>query len=172
MRSFEFQTLAAYNRWADGRLLRKVKQLDQDQLTRPQQIGPGSLFEALLHILDAQYFWRLAVQTGVGPARNLTIDQLPDLETMQDFWEQEADELASYAASVTDEDLASEFTFRWGTAKPRTRIRWHCLVHVVNHGTQHRAEIGLVLGGLGFSPGNLDFINFVTRQAVKSKLEG
>lgn len=171
MKSSEFQTLAAYNHWADRRILAKVKKLDQELLERPAQIGPNSIFEVLLHILDAHYFWRLAVQTGEGPARKLTVHQVPDLETLENFWEKEAGELASYVASLTNRDLESEFEFTWGTAKPRTRIRWHCLVHLVNHGTQHRAEIGLVLGGMGYSPGNLDLISFVTRQSVKSKLK-
>jgi uncharacterized damage-inducible protein DinB len=171
MKSSEIQTLAAYNRWADSRLLSKVKKLDEDQLMRPQQVGPNSIFDASMHILDAHYFWRLAVQTGVGPAKRLTTKELPDLAAMLDFWEEEAEKLSAYAAGLTDKDLAAEFEFRWGTSKPRRRTRWHCLVHLVNHGTQHRGEIGLVLGQMGYSPGSLDFIIFVTRQGVKSKLK-
>jgi uncharacterized damage-inducible protein DinB len=34
------------------------------------------------------------------------------------------------------------------------------IVHVVNHGTAHRAETGLLLERLGRSPGDLDYVLF------------
>jgi uncharacterized damage-inducible protein DinB len=37
---------------------------------------------------------------------------------------------------------------------------WQMLVHVVNHGTQHRAEVAALLTAEGRSPGELDLINY------------
>ena len=39
------------------------------------------------------------------------------------------------------------------------------LVHVVNHGTQHRAEAAALLTGEGRPPGELDLINFAEERA-------
>jgi uncharacterized damage-inducible protein DinB len=39
------------------------------------------------------------------------------------------------------------------------------LVHVVNHGTQHRAEAAALLTSEGRSPGELDLINYAEEQA-------
>ena len=44
---------------------------------------------------------------------------------------------------------------------PRDRILWHCLYHVVNHGTQHRSEAAALLTDYGSSPGDLDFTLFL-----------
>jgi uncharacterized damage-inducible protein DinB len=37
---------------------------------------------------------------------------------------------------------------------------WQMLVHVVNHGTQHRSEAAALLSAEGRSPGELDMINY------------
>jgi len=38
---------------------------------------------------------------------------------------------------------------------------WHCLWHVVNHGTQHRSEAAALLTRFNQSPGDLDFTVFM-----------
>jgi uncharacterized damage-inducible protein DinB len=48
---------------------------------------------------------------------------------------------------------------------PRTRLLWHILQHIVNHGTHHRSEIGNHLAVLGQSPKDLNFMKFVARNA-------
>jgi uncharacterized damage-inducible protein DinB len=37
---------------------------------------------------------------------------------------------------------------------------WQLLVHVVNHGTQHRAEAAALLTAEGRSPGELDLFDY------------
>jgi uncharacterized damage-inducible protein DinB len=42
---------------------------------------------------------------------------------------------------------------------------WQMLVHVVNHGTQHRAEAGTLLTAEGRTPGDVDLWDFAVLQA-------
>ena len=35
---------------------------------------------------------------------------------------------------------------------------WQLVIHVCNHSTHHRAECGMLLGKLGRSPGDMDFV--------------
>ena len=42
---------------------------------------------------------------------------------------------------------------------------WQALLHVFNHGTQHRSEAAALLTDAGRSPGDLDLIDFAEAQA-------
>jgi uncharacterized damage-inducible protein DinB len=65
---------------------------------------------------------------------------------------------------LTDEQVSGEIEFSWPRARPRRKALWQVVVHVVNHGTQHRAEAGDYLASCGYSPGNLDFLIFVSKE--------
>jgi uncharacterized damage-inducible protein DinB len=171
MKVSELENLVQYNRWANQRLMARVRQLPVHTLNQPDQVGADSILEALVHIVDGENFWRLAAQTGVGPSERLSVELIHDLDTLQSRWSAEADRLSEFLSSLDDDQTGKSVEFRLGSGKPRQQILWHVLLHIVNHGTQHRGEIGIVLGRLGHSPGSLDFISFVTRQAIKSKLD-
>ena len=38
---------------------------------------------------------------------------------------------------------------------------WQALAHVVNHGTQHRSEVAVLLTAAGHSPGDLDMVDYI-----------
>ena len=42
---------------------------------------------------------------------------------------------------------------------------WGMMEHVLNHGTQHRAEVAAMLTGFGHSPGDLDLLFYLARPA-------
>jgi uncharacterized damage-inducible protein DinB len=69
--------------------------------------------------------------------------------------------MQAYLASLRDEDLESHLRYTTDTGIQRDRILWHCLLHVVNHGTQHRSEAAGLLTEYAHSPGDLDFTVFL-----------
>jgi uncharacterized damage-inducible protein DinB len=42
---------------------------------------------------------------------------------------------------------------------------WQQMVHQVNHGTQHRSEVAMILTRCGYSPGWLDFLYYMDVRA-------
>ncbi len=164
MNAAQALTLAEYNRWANGRLLRAAARLAPEQLHAPCWLSQGSLFRTLIHLADAQWSWRLALQEGRMPGYALTEEQFPDFQSLRAYQKQEDDLLAAYAGALQDAQVEAEVEFSWSSARPRRRPLWQVLLHILNHGTHHRSEAGQYMATLGVSPGNLDFILYVAKE--------
>jgi uncharacterized damage-inducible protein DinB len=156
-------TLIDYQAWANNRVLQKAANLPADQLTAPAALSHGTLMATLIHILDVQWYWRTAAHTGNVPLETLTEASFPDVAALRRRWREDDDELRAYVAGLDDAQLNRPVQYQWPRARPRSKTLWHILLHIVNHGTQHRAEAGQYLAQLGRSPGNLDFIIYVSR---------
>ena len=65
-------------------------------------------------------------------------------------------------ASLRDEDLERQITYSSAMLPGRVfqLPLWQLMLHLVNHGTQHRSEIAMRLTQLGYSPGELSMSFF------------
>lgn len=156
-------TLIQYNAWANQRILSKVSRLPASSLTAETFLSHKTILGTAIHILDAQWYWREGAQTGNLPVEKLSPADFPSLPSLKRRWTEEDRILLEYVQVLTDEALNGLVTFSWPRARPRSRPLWQILVHIVNHGTHHRSELGQYLATLGKSPGDLDFIKFIAR---------
>lgn len=162
----EFITLVDYNAWANHRILLKAARLPWDLLYAEAALSHHSILADLIHILDTQWYWREGAQNGRLPIQSLTPTDFTSLISLQKRWEIEDQLLSTFVRGLSDGELKASVTYSWPKARPRSRPLWHILMHIVNHGTQHRGEIGRHLASLGQSPGDLDFIKFVSKKAA------
>ena len=88
----------------------------------------------------------------------------PTVDTVVQQWQAEEAAMRAYLAGLTDADLVDYIRYTTSEGDHRVRLLWHCLFHVVNHGTQHRSEAAAILTGYGYSPGELDFTAFLNEQ--------
>src|SRR5262249_4928744 len=123
----------------------------------------GGLHGTLLHILDAEWGWRMFLQNDNWSYAELNIADFPTLAALNKFWEQEEQRMRTYLATLSDADMEVHryYTIE-ETGEKRDRILWHCLLHVVNYGTQHRSEAAALLTEYNCSPGDLDFTVFLS----------
>lgn len=158
------EQLVTYNAWANGRVLRRLGSLSDEQWDEPCSLSGGTLRRTLLHVLDVQWSWRRTAEEGAIPLDYLTPEQFSSFAALRAFWREEDARLVAFVATLDDARLAATVTYSWPRARPRVRPLWQLLVHIVTHGVHHRAEIGLRLGELGRSPGDLDFLKYVTKR--------
>lgn len=167
----ELADLYEYNYWANRRLVQAAHQVSEAQFVAPADFPFGGLRGTLVHIFDAEYSWRRLLQEGVL-TEEIVETRFPSLEALVKNWVDEEAAMRAYLASLAEADLGGVVRYTASNGVKRERITWHCLFHVVNHGTQHRSEAAAILTRLGQSPGDMDFTVFLndrkpnTAQAV------
>lgn len=158
-----------YNYWARDRILNAAAKLSLQQLTAPSTQSHGSIRGTLVHTLSAEWVWRMRCQEHQSPTAMLSEDQLPSLETLRSRWAEEENHMRAFLSGLTNYDLLSPMKYTRMKGQEEEDILWHILTHVVNHGTQHRSEVAILLTDYGTSPGEIDIIMFIRgRKATQS----
>jgi uncharacterized damage-inducible protein DinB len=151
----EVRFLHSYDRWATRRVLNVLAGLDAAVWGLEDVVGDRGLGAILVHHLGATQRWRHGFQdTGESPEPEL--DPLPTIGELRERWEQEWFVTDAWLPTLTDTFVAYVHE---GVPV------WQMLVHVVNHGTQHRAEAAALLTAEGRSPGELDLIFYAEERA-------
>jgi uncharacterized damage-inducible protein DinB len=160
MKRKDILTIYEYNYWANRRILASSSRVTQEQLQAPASYPYGGLRGTLVHILDTEWGWRTVFQ-ATGPSPVLQEADFPDANALEVHWHKEESAMRAYLESLTDADVEGHIHYTTDLGEERDRILWHALLHVVNHGTQHRSEAAALLTGYGQSPGDLDFTVFL-----------
>lgn len=158
MQPDEVRFLFAYDRWATRRVLDVLDGVDPALWTRTDVVGERGLGGILVHHLGASQRWRNSFQqTSESPEPE--DEPLPTVAELRERWNAEWEAVEEWLPTVTDGFIAYVHE---GVPV------WQMLVHVVNHGTQHRAEAAALLTAEGRSPGDLDLIDYADELAKHS----
>lgn len=166
MNTADIQFLLDYNYWANARVLNAAAQLTPDRLIAPHGLSHGSIRGALTHVLAAEIVWRLRCQSGLSPSALPAESDFPTLEALRARWAEEEAAMRAFSAALSDEQLRQPVEYKTTKGVPQASILWQVLAHVVNHGTQFRAEAAVALTAEGHSPGDLDLLLFMRERAA------
>jgi uncharacterized damage-inducible protein DinB len=155
MRVRDIQALYDYYYWANGRVLEAATRITAEQFAAPAPVPSGSLRGTLVHILGAERSW-LARWEGRSPAPRPPDDDGLTVASLTARWRESEAAVRAYLTGLADDALDRDFRYTRSNGETRVRPLWHMLVHVVNHGTQHRSEAAVLLTMYGASPGDLD----------------
>jgi uncharacterized damage-inducible protein DinB len=135
MHADEIRFLFGYDRYATERVLGVLDDVDPSIWSASDVVGERGLGAILVHHLGSSQRWR---------------------HGFQQTGEQPEPELEPLLSALTDGFLAD---------LDEGIPVWQLLVHMVNHGTQHRAEAAALLSAQGRSPGDLDLFDWAEAQA-------
>ena len=165
----EILLLFDYGYWANERILNAAENLTRDQYTAAVTgLSMGSTHATLVHTLAAERIWRQRIVDGLSPMALLSEADAPTFEDLRRLWADEEAAMRAGLAGLTDEALAGRLAYRMTNGQPNEETLWQLLAHLVNHGTQHRAEAAVALTAFGCSPGDIDLIVYMREKKPKA----
>lgn len=147
-----------YTIWANERLMEGVRQLSEEQLHTPIREGFFSPLGLLVHMMAAEQVW-LSRWNGVSPRALLSEAEIPTLQALETAWAEQRQNMLAYLAEVGEADQVIHYQTTKGDEVQN--VLWHMILHVINHSTEHRAQLALHLAMLGIDVGGLDFSKYM-----------
>lgn len=152
-----------YQREVNGHILDVAEQLSNDELTSVIVEGQPSIRDTLFHLFDVIEshfaFWDYDAD-GILPASGeLSPGDFPSVGSLKILATTVNERVDIYIRSLTSsEDLDRKYVRGFPDGSSNQRIRWEMLWHVINHSTQHRSEVAMMLTKLGHSPGDMEIL--------------
>jgi uncharacterized damage-inducible protein DinB len=133
-----------------------VTQLTDEQFTQDTSYSRGSVRNQVVHLMSVDDTWFSQLR-GVEPPEPVDPATL-DRTSIRAQWDAVEQRMHDYLADLRD-DMLSEKPFPEG--EDQDLIVWQVLLHVVNHGTDHRAQLLRMLNDLGVKTVSQDYIFYV-----------
>jgi uncharacterized damage-inducible protein DinB len=144
-------TLFSHNLWANLRLLEQCAALTADQLKATISGSYGSIQDTLQHIVSAEKSYFSRISTGQPYRRPQDAPPLTMAEMMESVRATGAG-FMEWAPRVQAGDTVQ---IDWDDS-PRAVPKSIILTQVINHATEHRAQIMAIMTQLGIQPPDLD----------------
>jgi uncharacterized damage-inducible protein DinB len=146
--------------FAENRTLwdRYVAQLSGEQLTQPLAYSHGSIRDQIVHLMDVDDVWFSALQ-GIEPLEPLTDAQIADRQILRARWDVIEQRMRTYLAVLHDEMLGTRPILE--PEEDKGLLVWQVLLHVINHGTDHRAQMLRSIHDMGLVTSSQDYIFYV-----------
>ena len=137
---------------------RYITQLSYEQFTQPMGYSLGSVRDQIIHLMSVEEIWFSELR-GIEPAAPWPPATVDDRRLIRAHWDGIEQSIRAYLAALPDDQL-----FATPIKEPeedRNLIVWQVLLHVVNHGTDHRAQLLRFLNDLGVKTVSQDYIFYV-----------
>lgn len=149
-------------------------ELSSEQLKEKLDFGAGwsSLSDILTHLINANKYWRIEISHIVG----MPLPQSDEEETyfgpesfavvtaLQQEFMTENKKTRKLLDGVSTEMLNRQGQADECTGQLITPALWQIMMHLLNHGTQHRSEAACILTHFNHSPGDMDMLEFFEKQ--------
>lgn len=137
---------------------RYVMQLSHEQFTQDVNYSVGSIRNHIVHLMSVDEVWFSELR-GVEPSEPFPSANVDDRKIIRTHWDSVEHRMREYLAALRDDMLLD--TPIEEPQEDKDLIVWQVLLHVVNHGTDHRAQLLRLLHDAGVTTAPQDYIFYV-----------
>jgi uncharacterized damage-inducible protein DinB len=132
---------------------RYVTSLSDEQFTQAASYSHGSVREQILHLIDVDEAW-FSDLSGVEIRESPDPTGFQNRASIRAHWDSVERTMRAYLAGLRDDMLFDKPL----QGEDKDLILWQVLLHVVNHGTDHRAQLLRLLNDLGVETSYQDYV--------------
>jgi uncharacterized damage-inducible protein DinB len=151
------RSLYQYNVWANHRVLLAASELTPEQFLAQAGSSYPSIRDTLIHTMSAEWIW-LSRWKGTSPSAMFDVTDFPKLQSIQTRWETIEVETQLFIDQLNPLQLGKVVSYVNTRGEKWSYPLWQQMIHQVNHATQHRSEVAVMLSDFGCSPGDLDYL--------------
>ena len=135
-----------------------ITKLSYDQFIQAVNYSHGSVRDQIIHLISVDDIW-FSELCGVEPSDPLPPTGVDDRIIIRTLCDKVEQGLRDYLVDMQDEMLFDKPIKE--SEEDKDLMVWQVLLHVVNQGTDHRAQFLRVLNDLGVKTTSQDFIFYV-----------
>lgn len=132
-----------------------VMTLTDEQFLQQVDYSVGSVRNQMTHLMNIDDRWFSGLRGEEVPGFTNPV-YYPNREKIRAEWDTIEAKMQDYLAKLTDEKLGSDYD--------EILKVWQILLHVLNHGTDHRAQTLAILGRLGAPTFPQDYFIYLMRK--------
>ncbi|MEO8397277.1 MAG: DinB family protein [Chloroflexota bacterium] len=151
--------LFRYNYWAWARVWECVTALSDEQFSRQLPFAWNSVHEQVVHVMGGESIWIYRMQGGT-PENLFYVEDYPTRADVRQRWDVIEANAFAFLDALTQEQLDGDFTYHNTKGEQYTNSHHNILLHVVNHSTDHRAQILAMMHFMGAQTIEQDMIHF------------
>lgn len=152
----DFQTLYAFNRWANRRTMDSCRAAGATKFEAASAGSFGSMRDTLAHIAWAEWLWLERWQR-----RSPKVSSLPDASTLEKI-ERVIEDVArgqqSFLEKLAADRLQERIAYQNIKGETWEYTLGQMLQHTVNHSTYHRGQIVTLLRQAGAAASSTDYL--------------
>lgn len=163
-----FTGLAAYNSWADDKVMAWLSQITDTQWEQSLLSSFGSIKQTSVHIASAEKIW-IDFWTNETRPVYLSAHFEGSKNELIYIWETASAGMRNFIENHAEENYSDPVTFVYPRGGSGQMAYWQSFAHIVNHSTYHRGQLVNLLRQAGFTDlSSLDLATYYLTNTISS----